>query len=72
MEENKDQRKEGEDKRVFFWFRDDAAVDAQSHSAAGKVRVQSQPEFPTFLMKKSPIGLFINKPEPVQEEACPT
>ena len=43
MKENKTQGKEGEDKRVFLGFRDDAAVNPHRHSAAGKVRVQSQP-----------------------------
>ena len=37
---HKAQRKQGEDKRVFLWLRDDAAVKAQSHSSRGKVRVE--------------------------------
>ena len=42
MKENKGQRKQTKDKRIFLWLRDDGAVEAQSHST-GKVRVQSRP-----------------------------
>ena len=43
MEENEGQRKQAKDKGVFFWFGDDGAMYPQSHSAAGKVRVQAHP-----------------------------
>ena len=48
MEEDKTERKQAKDKRVFLWLRDDGAVNAQSHSAAGKVR--SQPRIDPYIL----------------------
>ena len=57
MKENEGQRKQSKHKSVFFWFGDDAAVDAQSHSAAGKIRIQRRPDS-HILNLKIPYRLF--------------
>ena len=43
MEENKAQRKQAEDKSIFFWFGDDLAVDDNPHRAGGIRRKCSMP-----------------------------
>ena len=63
---------EDEDKRVFFWFGNEGAVDSDPHRARASA-AKSGPLLTRLLKvpaKKSPIGLF-SKPAPTQEEVCP-
>ena len=72
MKENKTQGKEGEDKGVFFWLRNDGAVNAQSHSAAGKIR--SQPRIDPHILNEEISNRLVQhaRPRPRRSLSCET